>query len=151
MSYNRYEPVYTETELLDVYQDLLNTQVQTPEPAASVVDEFEEGTNDRTSVHSLIKRLNEHLPPEPETSQSHKIGVHLREPMARYRWAISRVAALLEYKDIKTEHPDPSCSQNMAKQKMLPSPPEWAALIRECVSTLDDETSVHRFRFSRSA
>lgn len=153
LTYSRYEPVYTETELLDIYQDILNTQVQVPDPTASVADEFEERTNDRTSVYSLIKRLDEHGPPEPGTSHSHASGVDLRGPMVRYRRAISQLAAMFGDKDndTMTERPDPSSSQNAKERQILPSLLEWTALIRECVSTLDYMSLVHRFRFSRSA
>lgn len=151
LTYSRYEPIYTEMELLDVYRDILNTQAQSPEPTTSVPDEFEVGKNDRTLVHSLIKRLDEHSPPETGTSQSHAIGVDLRGPVARCRRALSQVAAMIEYNDTTAENPFPSVSQNVVKQQVLPSPLEWVALIRECVSSLYYESPVHRFRFSRSA
>lgn len=138
-------------ELLGIYQDLLDAQVQTPEPAVSVADELEERSSDRASVHSLIEQLDGSSPPEPGTSQSHIIGVGSRGPIAHYRRALSQVAVMLEGMDAAAEYLDPSPSKNMVKQQMLPSPSEWAALTRECVSTLDCESLVDRFRFSRSA
>lgn len=138
-------------ELLDIYQNILSTQVQTPEPTTAVADEFEQKGNTRTLVHSLIKRLDGHSPPDPGTSQSHTVGVDSEGPIAHYRRALSRVAALLEHKDTTTEYPEPSSSQNVAKQRTLPSPPEWVALILECVSILNYKSSIHRSRFSRSA
>jgi hypothetical protein len=122
-------------ELLDIYQDLLDTQVRTHQSAESVTDEFEEQENDRTSVHSLIKRLDKHSPPEPGTSKSHADGLDLRGPDSRYRRAVSQLAAVLEDMDTTMENPDPSSSLEM-NHRILPSPLEWASFIRECVSPL---------------
>jgi hypothetical protein len=126
-------------ELLDIYQDLLNTQVQTPEPVESATDEFEEA-NDRKLVHSLINRLNGHLPPEPGTSQSHTLGIDLQQSATGYRHAVSQLAVVLQDPDTVTVHPDPSPPVGGMKHQILPSPLEWAALIRECVSTLQVES-----------
>ena len=136
-------------ELLDIYQDILSTQVQTLGPVAPASNEFEEGVNDRASVRSLFNRLDAHSPPEPGTSQSHAIGADFRGPVSRYQLAISQVAAILEGNSV-TEHLDPSSSQNTTKP-ILPSPLELAALVRECVSTSGYENTVHQFRFSRFA
>lgn len=138
LAYGRYEPVYTEMELLDIYQDLLGTHVPAPDPVESAVDEFEEQANDRTLVHSLISRLDEHPPPEPGTSQSHAMGVDSQEAVTRYRRTISRLEAIIQDPDTKIEHPHPSPSTSKVEQQTLPSPLEWAALIRECVGTLQD-------------
>ena len=139
LAYGRYEPVYTEMELLDIYQDLLSTQVQTPELVETATDEFKEQAKDKTLVHSLISRLNEHLPLEPGTSQSHTIGIDLQEPPTRYRKTVSQLAAILQDSDTATEHSDPPSSVGKMKQQILPSPLEWAAFIRECVSTFQVE------------
>ena len=151
LTHGRHESVYTEMELLDIYQDILNIQAQAPGPVAPVADEFEERTNDRTSVHSLLDRLDANLPPEPGTSQSHAIGADLRGTMSRYQRAVSRVAVILEGKDNATGHPDPPSPQNTTNQQILLSPPELAALVRECVSTLGHESTGYRFGLSRSA
>jgi len=136
LAYGRYEPVYTEMELLDIYKDLLDTKAQTPGSAESTTNEFGEQANDQTLVHSLISRLNKHSPPEPGTSQSHTMGVDLQGPVTDYRQIVSQLAAILQDPDTVTEHPDPSPSVGEVKQQILPSPLEWAAFIRECVSAL---------------
>lgn len=136
LAYGRYRPVYTEMELLDIYQDLLNTQVQAPPPVEPSADEFEEQEDDRTSVHSLIERLNEYLPPEPGTSQSHAVGVDLQGDAVNYRRAVSQLATILEDTEPTVENPAPSSPQLRAGRQVLPSLLEWAALIRECVSVL---------------
>jgi len=123
-------------ELLDIYQDLLSTQVQAPESVESAADEFEAQANDRTLVHSLLSRLNEHSPPEPGTSQSHAMGIGSQGSVTRYRQTVSRLAAILQDPDITTEHPDPSSPESKTIQRILPLLPEWAAFIRECVSGL---------------
>ena len=153
LAYGRYEPVYTEMELLDIYQDLLSTEVQGPEPVESATNGIKEKRNDRGLVHSLISRLNEHSPPEPGTSQSHATGIDSQGPVNRYRKTVSRLAAILQDSNAATELPGPSSSipspsESNAVQRILPSPLEWAAFIRECVSTLDDESSAHRPHFS---
>jgi hypothetical protein len=147
LAYGRYEPVYTEIELLDIYQDLLSTQAQATGSVESATDEFEERANDRALVHSLISRLNEHSPPEPGTSQSHATGADSQEPVTRHRQTVSRLAAMLQDPDTTTEHPDPpssvpSPSENKAIQRTILSPLEWAAFIRECVSRSQDEIAV---------
>lgn len=136
LAYGRYEPVYTEMELLDIYQDLLGTQAQTPGLVESTTNEFEEQANDQTLVHSLTSRLNNHSPPEPGTSQSHTMSIDLQGPVTHYRQTVSQLAAILQDSDTMTEHPDPSPSVGKVKQQILPSPLEWAAFIRECVSAL---------------
>ena len=141
LAYGRYEPVYTEMELLDIYQDLLGTKASAPESVESAVDELEEQTNDRTSVYSLISRLDEHSPQEPGTSQSHAMGVDLQGPVTRYRQTVSRLTAILQDPNVTMERLDPSPSGNEGVQQILPSPLEWAAFIRECVSTLQDESA----------
>lgn len=145
LAYGRYEPVYTEMELLDIYQDLLSTQVQAPEMMEPAADELEEQANDRALVHSLISRLNENSPPEPGTSQSHATDVDPQGPVTRYRQTVSRLAAILQGSDTTTEHPDASSSvpssESKAVQQVLPSPLEWAAFVRECVSTLRHESA----------
>jgi len=138
LAYGRYEPVYTEMELLDIYQDLLGTQVPAPEPVQSTVDDFEEQANDRTLVHSLISRLDEHSPPEPGTSRSHAMGVDSQAALTRYRRTVSRLSAIIQDPDTTMKHPDPSPSESEGVRQTLPSPLEWAAFIRECVSTLQD-------------
>jgi len=138
LAYGRYEPVYTEMELLDIYQDILGTQAPVPEPVESAVDEFEEQANDRALVHSLISRLDEHSPPEPGTSQAHAMDVDSQGPVTRYRRTVSRLAAIIQDPDATMERPDPSPSESKGLRPILPSPLEWAAFIRECVSTLQD-------------
>ncbi|KAF9784662.1 hypothetical protein BJ322DRAFT_1021370 [Thelephora terrestris] len=128
-------------ELLDIYQDLLNTQVRTHQSAESVTDEFEEQENDRTSVHSLIKRLDKHSPPEPGTSKSHADGLDLRGPDSRYRRVVSQLAAVLEDMNTTMENPDPSSSQLEMNHRILPSPLEWASLVRECIRINDGESA----------
>jgi len=139
-AYGRYEPVYTEMELLDVYQDLLSTQVQAPKSTGSTADEFEERVNDRKLLHSLISRLDEHSPPEP--GDPHAVEIDWQDLAIRYRKPVSQLAAILQNSDAMTEYPDPSSSTTKTKQQILPSPLEWEALIRECVSSLQDESSV---------
>ena len=139
-------------ELLDIYQDLLSTQVQVPEPAESAAAEFEEQANDRTLVHSLVTRLNEHSPPEPGTSQSHAMSVDSEWPFTRCRQTVSRLAAIIQGPDTATEHPDPpsldpSPSESEVVRRTLPSPLEWAAFVRECVSTLEVNMAYANFFF----
>jgi len=148
LAYGRYEPVYTEMELLDIYQDLLSTEVQAPESAESAANGIREKTNDRKLVHSLISRLNEHSPPEPGTSQSHATGVDLQGSVTRYRNTVSRLTAILQDSNTTAEFPDPSSSNPSPSecnviQRILPSPLEWTAFVRECVSTLEDEGSAY--------
>ena len=125
-------------ELLDIYQDLLGTQAPTPESGESAVDEFEEQANDRTFVHSLVSRLDEH---SPGTSQSHAMGVDSQGPVTRFRQTVSRLAAIFQDLDTSMEHPDLPPLESKGIQRILPSPLEWAAFIRECVSTLRAETA----------
>ena len=145
LAYGRYEPIYTEMELLDIYQDLLGTQVPAPEPVESAVDEFEEQANDRKLVASLISRLDGNSPPEPGTSQYHAMGVGSQEPITRYRRIVSRLAAIIQDPDITVEHPDPSPSKSKGAQRSLPSPSEWTAFVRECVSTSYNESPLTDF------
>jgi hypothetical protein len=113
-------------ELLDIYQDLLSTQVQAPESVESAVDEFEEQANDRTLVHSLISRLNEHSPPEPGTSQSHAMSVDSQGPITRYRQTVSRLAAILQDPDTTTEYTlHPSLHHRKAMQYNGSSHHRW--------------------------
>lgn len=142
LAYGRYEPVYTEMQLLDIYQDLLSTNFQTPGSVESATDELEEQANDQKLLHSLVNRLNDHLPPEPGTSQSHTMDTSLQDPATRYRQTVFQLAAILQDPDTATEHPDPSPSPGRVKRQILPSPLEWAAFIRECVSTLEVESSL---------
>ena len=150
-AYGRYEPAYKETELLDIYQDLLSTQTQAPEPVESATNKFGGRMNDQTLVDSLIGRLDKRSPSEPGTSQSHVMDVDSQEPVARYRKVVSQLVTVLQDPDAATERHDPSSSENEAKQQILPSPLEWTALIRECVSTLWDDSPVDLFCSSRSA
>ncbi|KAF9649559.1 hypothetical protein BDM02DRAFT_3186192 [Thelephora ganbajun] len=140
-----YEPVYTEMELLDIYQDLLSTQIQAPESTESAADTFEEQADDRALVHSLISRVNEHAPSEPGTSQLHATCVDSQGPVSRYRQTISRLTAILQGPGITAGHPDPSPSVpsgRNAMQQVLPSPPERAAFIRECIRVNERESAV---------
>lgn len=127
-------------ELLNVYQDLLSTQIQAPESTGSTADEFKERADDGTLVNSLKTRLNEHSPPEPGTSESHAMGIDSQGSVTRYRRIVSQLAAILQ--ELDTEHPDPSSSITKANHRILPSPVEWVALIRECVSSFQDESSM---------
>jgi len=123
-------------ELLDIYQDLLGTQAPAPEPVESTVDVFEEQANDRILVHSLISRLHKHSPQEPGTSQSHAMSLCSQGPVTRYQRTVSRLEAIIQAPGTTMEHPNPSPSESKGVQQVLPSPLEWAAFIRECVSTL---------------
>ena len=127
LAYGRYEPAYTEIELLGIYKDLLSTQVQTPELMESAKNESKAQFDDQTLVHSLVCQLNKHSPLEPGTSQSHTIDVESQKSVTPYRQTVSRLAAVLQDQDNVTDK---------AKQQILPSPLEWAALIRQCVSVL---------------
>ena len=147
LAYGHYEPVYTEMELLDIYQDLLGTQVSAPESAETAVDQLEEQAKDRTLVFSLIRRLYEHSPPEPGTSQSHAMDVDSQGPITRYRQTVSRLTAIFQDPDATVEHPDHSPSESKGAQRIPPSPLEWAAFIRECVSTLQGESARTDFVF----
>ena len=60
--------------------------------------------------------------------------------VTRYRRTVSRLAATLQDPDTLTERPHPSSSES--KTTTLPSPLEWAAFIRECVSTSQGENDV---------
>lgn len=130
-------------ELLDIYQDLLTAHIQTPKSVEPAADELPDRANDRTLVQSLMERLMEHSPPEPGTSQSHATGAGLQESNAHYRRAVSQFAAVLENTHAAMQHHGPSSSQSAAEQQTLPSPLEWAAFTRECVSTLQHESHVH--------
>ena len=132
-------------QLLDIYQDLLSTRVQAPEPVESAADKFGEQANDRALVHSFISRLNEHSPPEPGTSQSHAMDVGSQEPVTNCRQAVSRLAAAFQDQDTTMEHPDhsssnPSPLKRKTMQPILPSSLERAAITRECVGTSQDKS-----------
>jgi hypothetical protein len=131
---NRYGPIYTERELLEIYQDLLDTQIQTYEPAESSIETFGERENERVSVR-LINRLDKFSPQEPGTSQSHATSADFQGSITRCRRVVSQLTAILEDKGIARENSSPSPSQHEVKQQALPSVLEWTAFIRECVST----------------
>ena len=135
LAYGRYEPAYTEIELLSIYKDLLGIQVQTPKLMESAKNESKAQIDDQTLVHSLVCRLDKHSPLEPGTSQSHTMNVDSQKPVTCYRQTVSRLAAVLQDPDNVADSA-PSPLTDKAKQQILPSPREWTALIRQCVSVL---------------
>lgn len=126
---NEFQPTFSEVELLDVYQDLLDT-IPIDSSTASVPQNTE-SQEDAGILLNLAKRLL----PSPEDTQAPALDSeftpitqfsHPLQSLSKpHHMVISRLTEVYE-----------KSMEMAASPEVLPTPSEWSSLIRTCVSEI---------------